>query len=157
MNIDVAPAAAADHARFRLMMHDYLVEMSAILGLVEPVTQYPRLDAYWSEPGAGWAYWLRADGHDAGFALVRRWEVEKRFEIAEFFVARPYRRSGVGLAAARIVIGGHPGRWRITQREANGAAVLFWRRVLCGFVAYEETRTVTDAVRREQRFEISPR
>ena len=56
---------------------------------------------------------------------------------------------------ARRLIARYPGAWRITQREANAGAIAFWHRVLDGFVAYEETITATDAVRREQRFLIS--
>ncbi len=73
-------------------------------------------------------------------------------QVAEFFVARPYRRSGIGRAAARRLIASRPGPWQITQRETNTAAIAFWHSVLDGFVTYDETTTHTDAVRREQRF-----
>jgi predicted acetyltransferase len=56
------------------------------------------------------------------------------------------------VAAARRLITRFPGRWRITQREGNAAAIAFWHRVLDGFVAYEELTTRTNAVRREQHF-----
>jgi len=89
----------------------------------------------------------------AGFALLCREGSAMR--LAEFFVARPHRRHGIGLASARRLIALYPGAWRITQREQNRTAIAFWHRVLDGFVGYEETTTETDAVRREQRFIVS--
>ena len=86
----------------------------------------------------------------AGFALLRR--DAAGMQIAEFFVTRFYRRRGVGVAGARRLIARFPGRWRITQREGNEAAIAFWQRVLDGFVVYEEMTTRTNAVRREQHF-----
>ena len=90
------------------------------------------------------------DDARAGFAFLRR--DEAGMQMAEFFVARQYRRHGVGLGAARRLIARFPGPWRITQRESNRPAIAFWHRVLDGFAAYDEVTTATDAVRREQRF-----
>ena len=144
----------ADAAGVFGLMADYLAEMSAILDVKPPLTMYPDLALYWSEPGQRWAYGLRAGEADVGFALVRRVPELDRFSMAEFFVARAHRRQGRGVAGARAVLLRHPGLWQITQREANAGAIAFWHRVLDGFVAYEEAATVTDVARREQRFAV---
>ena len=149
--IILEPADAAGVSR---LMADYLAEMSAILDVKPPLTAYPDLPLYWSEPGRRWVYALRAGEAEVGFALVRRVPELDRFSMAEFFVARAYRRQGRGIAAARAVLLRHPGLWRITQREANAGAIAFWHRVLDGFVRYEETATATDAARREQGFTV---
>jgi predicted acetyltransferase len=132
-------------------MRDYIAEMTTLTG-APGMAAYPFFDLYWTEPDHRWPYWIRADGSNVGFALVRRNADDGRFEIAEFFVAPIHRRRGIGLAAARRVISRYPGAWRIGQRELNANAIAFWHRVLDGFALYEETTTTTDAVRREQRF-----
>ena len=141
--IEEKPALAA-------LMRDYMAEMGQIIGVMD--REYPHFDLYWTEPDVRWPFWLRVEDANAGFALVRRDVRANCTEMTEFFVARQHRRRGVGLAAARLVIGRYPGRWRITQRENNVAAIAFWHRVLDGFVSYDETTTMTDAVRREQQF-----
>jgi predicted acetyltransferase len=49
--------------------------------------------------------------------------------MAEFFVARPYRREGVGRAAALEVLGARPGLWEIAVARRNAPALTFWRAV----------------------------
>ena len=88
---------------------------------------------------ARWPFWLCVDDARAGFALLRR--DAAGMQMAEFFVTRSCRRRGIGVGAARRLIARFPGRWRITQREGNAAAIAFWHRVLDGFVAYEELTT----------------
>ena len=68
---------------------------------------YAWLDAYREEPERH-AYVIRVDAHPAGFALVR---AEDPVQMAEFFVLRKYRRTGVGARAAREIIARRPGRW----------------------------------------------
>jgi predicted acetyltransferase len=135
------------------MMQDYIVEMAQFVPGVRAGQAYEHFDLYWSEPNSRWPFWLNIDDAKAGFALVRR--DKESMQIAEFFVARPYRREGIGVAAARRMIARYPGPWCITQRESNTIAIAFWHRVLDGFVNYEEARTETDAIRREQRFTFS--
>ena len=132
------------------MLQDYIAEMAQFVPDVQVGQAYPYLDLYWSDPGCRWPFWLKLDDTKVGLALVRR-DVAG-MQMAEFFVARQYRRHGVGLGAARRLIARFPGPWRITQRESNRPAVAFWHRVLDGFAAYDEVTTATDAVRREQHF-----
>jgi predicted acetyltransferase len=47
--------------------------------------------------------------------------------MAEFFVMRKYRRTGLGTEAARLVLGRFPGSWEVRQLEANVAGSNFWR------------------------------
>jgi predicted acetyltransferase len=140
----------ADKATLAAMLRDYIAEMATIIPGVDPEQPYAYFDLYWSEPNSRWPFWLVADGAKAGFALLAA--ATGTMRIAEFFVARPYRRQTIGKAAARRLIARHPGRWQITQREANTGGIAFWHRVLDGFVNYDEATTHTDAVRRQQVF-----
>ena len=49
--------------------------------------------------------------------------------MAEFFVARHYRREGVGRLAALQAIRPRPGRWEIAVARRNTGALAFWREV----------------------------
>jgi predicted acetyltransferase len=92
---------------------------------------YPFLDSYWTEADRE-PLLIRAEGKLAGFALVNAFAhsgLPIDFSVAEFFVARKYRRSGVGLAAATEIIRARPGQWEIAVARKNLAAQPFWRRV----------------------------
>jgi predicted acetyltransferase len=138
----------------REWLADYVIEMTAIIGLPPSDGRYPYFDLYWTEPDSRWPYWLMEDRTNAGFALIRRNHEAGRTEMAEFYVAPKFRHRGIGLGAARRLIKRYPGDWRITQRKANSGAIAFWHRVLDGFVAYREIITETDAVRSEQFFSV---
>jgi predicted acetyltransferase len=70
-----------------------------------------------------------------GFAMVRigqplavRTPVD--FSMAEFFIAREWRRRGVGQEAVRLIFDRFAGRWHIMEYLRNPGAVSFWRRVV---------------------------
>lgn len=91
------------------------------------------LERYWTEPGKE-ALLLRAAGKPVGFALVEASSpipggADRRY-IAAFFVARAYRRRGLGEAMAKELFRRHPGGWQVLEIRANPAAQAFWRRVI---------------------------
>jgi len=91
----------------------------------------PDLDSYWVEPDRE-AMLIRADGKLAGFALVNTFAhsgLPTDFSMAEFFVARKFRRLGIGQAAAVDIIRARPGQWDIAVTRRNDPAKPFWRRV----------------------------
>jgi predicted acetyltransferase len=93
--------------------------------------EYGYLDRYWSQPNYE-VMLIRADGRLAGFVMVNDHShsgLPLDFEIAEFFVARKHRRSGVGQAAARAVIGARAGLWELAVARRNTGAQHFWRKV----------------------------
>jgi predicted acetyltransferase len=94
---------------------------------------YP-LDPYWQDEGC-LPLLLRRDGRLVGFALLNRQshsgqEVERN--VAEFFVARKYRRSGVGTAAVHALFDRYPGLWETAVARRNVGALAFWRRAITG-------------------------
>ena len=97
-------------------------------GLFEP---FSLLDTYWSMPGHE-AMLIRADGHLAGFVLVNTESHSGEpvdFQVAEYFVARKHRRSGVGQMAALQMLNARPGLWELAVARRNVGAQVFWRRV----------------------------
>jgi predicted acetyltransferase len=93
---------------------------------------YPFIEDYWREDDR-WPLLIRVDGHLSGFALVNTYShqggrVERN--MAEFFVARKYRRGGVASEALRQILDRHPGRWEIAAVERNAGALEFWPRAI---------------------------
>jgi predicted acetyltransferase len=74
------------------------------------------------------------------------------YSMAEFFIARPWRRRGIGAQAVRLLLDRFTGQWLITEHLLNATAVKFWRRVVAAYTGskYQE-RIVNGEV--HQRFE----
>ncbi len=119
---------------FQFYVHDFAdfwVERQVELQADGRFPSYPPLAAYWAEPGAE-PFLIRVDGQLAGFVLIDRHSHSGRrvdFNMGEFFVVRPYRRTGVGRLAARQAIQGRPGQWEIAVARRNLPAQAFWRGV----------------------------
>lgn len=141
MKVEVRPAALADKPLIEGLFQFYAYDFSEL----EPAgsrefafdaegrfESYPYMGAYWSEPDR-WPLLIRVDGEAAGFALLNTHshhggQVERN--MGEFFVARKFRRGGVGGEAVRQILAQHSGRWEVAIAERNLAAQAFWPRAL---------------------------
>jgi predicted acetyltransferase len=97
------------------------------------------LDTYWSEAGR-MALLFRVEGNFAGFALVNQWSPSGAgvdHSVAEFFVMRKYRHSGIGRRAAHEILRCYPGIWEVNIAHYNGPAQEFWRRALANVPGYK--------------------
>jgi len=112
VSLDVA--TAADHTLLSNLLELYIHDLSRAFPNVEMGPDgrfgYRRLPLYWSEPARRFAFLIKCGGRVAGFVLVTRGspdspetEDENALDVAEFFVMRRYRRSGVGRRAAFLV------------------------------------------------------
>jgi predicted acetyltransferase len=130
--VAIRPATLADRPVIEQLLELYLYDMAEIYRFpigADGRYAYDRLDAFWQHP------YLLTSGQDlAGLALViDSCPISGRapcWFMAEFFVMRPYRRSGLGLAAARDLVAAHPGPWHIGVIEQNQPALAFWTRAL---------------------------
>jgi len=95
-------------------------------------TPYPYLDDYWKEVNSKFPYIIKMDGKYVGFVLVKLIESKnsKYFSIAEFFILKKYRRSGIGKAIALQTFNLHRGHWEVYQRDSNKPAQIFWKKVI---------------------------
>ena len=94
--------------------------------------EYPNLDSYWRDPDRI-ALLVRVNGRLAGFALLNAVSHSGRpadRNMAEFFIARKYRRSGIGTAAAQTIFTRFPGQWEAAVARQNTGALTFWRNAI---------------------------
>jgi predicted acetyltransferase len=81
------------------------------------------------------AFLIREDGAAAGFAWVGGGDFphkrsDRDWRLAEFFVAVPFRRRGIGRAAANGVLDALAGTWQLEVIDGNEPALALWRSVL---------------------------
>jgi predicted acetyltransferase len=136
--VELEPAGADRRATvenlFQFYVHDFTdfwTERRVELQEDGRFPPYPPLAAYWSEPGAE-PFLIRADGCIAGFVLIDGHShsgLPTQFNMGEFFVARHYRREGVGQEAALRAIQARPGQWELAVARRNTSAQAFWRRI----------------------------
>jgi len=177
--IEICPPNADDYAVARNLARFYIYDMSEHAGFefaddgmfvagaglgnywgIAPESPQDRWPPHWR----GFAHLLRANGHPAGFALVRQIaSAPALYDMGEFFIARKYRRKGAGASVATEMFRRYPGRWEVREMPSNIGAQAFWRRIIDAFTggAFEETREVFPAYRNNefivQRFDSTGR
>jgi len=134
-------ATASDAVLLSNLLELYIHDLSAVFSHVELDANgrfgYARLPLYFAEPGRRFAFIIRSGGRVAGFALAKRGSPAVSdpdvLDVAEFFVLRRYRRSGIGLQAALLLWNQLPGRWTVRVSEGNPDALDFWRDAVAAF------------------------
>jgi predicted acetyltransferase len=141
LDLDVSIALAHERAALENLMQLYIHDFSElwvgdanVQGDLRGDGRFPDypLDPYWREPEHV-PLLFRVSGHLVGFALLNRASHTNRVldrNMAEFFVARKHRRSGVGTWAAHTIFSRYPGLWETAVARRNAAALPFWRRVV---------------------------
>jgi predicted acetyltransferase len=134
-------ATSADATLLSNLLELYIHDLSAAFPNVELGPDgrfgYDKLPLYWSEPERRFPFLIRCDARVAGFALVTRGSPASDdpnvFDVAEFFILRRYRRSGVGRRAAFLLWNRFPSRWLVRVSEGNRGALPFWEDVIAEF------------------------
>lgn len=141
MNIKLLPAAQEHKEAIKNLIQFYIYDFSEYgnykveeNGLYAP---YPHLEDYWQAENHRFPYIIKKDEKYAGFVLVRLIESAERtyFSIAEFFVMRKYRRTGIGKAVAEQIFNLHRGQWQVYQMESNQPAQAFWHKVIAEYTS----------------------
>ncbi len=142
----MTPTTADEHDVLTALMQLYVYDFSEMLGLdVEDDGRYRGPSMEGRE-----AFLVRVDGKLAGFALIlgksRLTGEEGVRDLAELFVLRRFRRTGVGEKVARWLFDRYPSRWEVRQKQENAPAIAFWRRVIDRYTEgrYDE-ETLDDA------------
>jgi predicted acetyltransferase len=151
--VEIELGTVQDKTVFRNLMQLYLHDFSEHSGRdPDPhgLFEYGYLDYYWTPDGRAdgfMPFLVKVDGQLAGFVLKNRYSNlgldDTEHSIAEFFVMRKWRRTGVGRRAAFEVFDRFRGRWEVAQRRSNKDAQAFWRSVIEDYTSgdYEETNS----------------
>ena len=106
---------------------------------------YDKLPLYWSEPERRFPFLIRSRDRIVGFALVTRGSPASDnpddFDVAEFFIVRRHRRSGVGRRAAFLLWNRFAVRWVVRVSEGNRAGRDFWASTIASYASGEVVET----------------
>jgi len=98
---------------------------------------YEALPLYWKEPDRH-PFLVKVNGHWAGFVFVCKGSRvsgdEDIWDMAEFFIVRGHRRSGIGSVVSREIWKKFPGKWEVRVTDRNQSAKRFWAHAISGFV-----------------------
>jgi predicted acetyltransferase len=130
-------ATQAGAALLSNLLQLYIHDMSEIFAVeigAEGRFSYDKLPLYWSGDERHFPFLIRSGVRIAGFALVTRGspvtDNPEDLDLAEFFVLRRLRRSGVGRRAAVLLWDHVPGHWIVRVSEGNRGGLLFWEAVI---------------------------
>jgi predicted acetyltransferase len=148
--IEVLRAAAGDEPVLANLLELYAHDMSEAVDVqLQPDGRfgYPELPLYWREEGRI-PFLVKVDGHLAGFALIssgsRITGDPAVWDVTEFFVARGYRKRGIGAAAAHEIWRRVPGGWEVRVLERNRPAPAFWAAAISAFTGSGDERGMPD-------------
>jgi predicted acetyltransferase len=136
MQVDITQASRDDLPLLAALAELYVYDFTEFTG--EDPGDDGRFPSDWvarifEEPDH-YAFIARADGKLAGFALIRRGsefgDGTTPWNMAEFFIMRKHRRSGVGRTLAFAMFDRFRGPWQVHEIAKNAPAQAFWRRII---------------------------
>lgn len=152
--VTLHPVTRDQQAPLVNLLELYIHDMSELVPIqISPEGRfgYAWLPTYWAEPDRRFAYLIHGEEGLAGFVLVttgpqnapEEAEGPHFLEVAEFFIIRRWRRSGVGRAAVHKLWDAHPGRWVVHVSEANLGALAFWSKAVAAYAGAQFQEKVT--------------
>ena len=157
-DIEVAPATRSDQSVIANLFELYAYDFSEFYDLeLGPDGRfgYEPLPLYWSEAGRH-PFLVKIGGKLAGFVLVKQGSDISRnpaaWDLAEFFVARGFRRRGAGTRIAREIWKRFPGEWEVRVLEQNVGGNSFWPHAIQSFLG--EPVAPTNAEKDGERWKV---
>lgn len=155
--LKISNAARSEKSTFGRLLQLYLHDFSEFAGIEDPYGdvdhdgkfQYEQFDCYWVDPRRE-PLLFRLESQIVGFALVNDWTASGMatdYCMAEFFILRKYRRTGIGKSAAQEIIRRFPGTWEIPVADYNKPALHFWRSVVSSMTEYSIEEVAGDGER----------
>lgn len=129
METKVVPVKIDDRDVLKEMLYEYEKEM---LG-GEP-SEYKYLDLYWQKPNR-FPFFIKTDEKIVGFVLVNDYNllINKGKNIAEFYIRKEFRNSGIGKETSKQVFNLFPAKWEVRQIIENPQARNFWLKIISEF------------------------
>jgi predicted acetyltransferase len=146
--VTLTPAQPGDAVLLANLLELYIHDLSEVFD-VEPDGDgrfgYEWLPLYWSEPDKRFPFLIRAEDRVVGFVLVMRGspvsDDPNVLDVAEFFVLRRHRRSGVGRDAAFALWDRMRGSWIVRVLERNAGAARFWEETIRAYTRGRRERS----------------
>lgn len=146
--LDLQPAGANEAGVLANLLELYIHDLSEVFRLevdARGLYGYAKLPLYFSEPERRFPFLFRVGGKLAGFALINRGSPASDdpnvLDMAEFFVLRRHRRTGVGARAATLLWNRLRASWVVRVSAGNQGGRGFWTHTLAQYGAVvEETR-----------------
>jgi len=144
-NIRVVMASESDFTIIRNLVPYYVYDISEYTGWNCDVNGRwdgcEELPDYWEQTNHH-PYLITVNDDVAGFVLIRPLpgELERR-EIGDFFVARKFKRTGVGSRSAYLAMDNHPGKWAVRVLDDNSGALHFWSNAIHQYTGGVFTKT----------------
>ena len=143
IKVDVIPASQDQEPVLANLLELYVDDFSEFLDVkvgADGRFGYKNLSLYWKDPNRH-PFIVMADDHLAGFVFVARGSAISGsadvWDMAEFFITRSFRRSGVGTRAAHHIWRTLPGKWEVRVIGLNKSAKEFWARSIGDFLSQE--------------------
>jgi predicted acetyltransferase len=139
LGLQIVPATTADLGTLQNLFQFYAYDFSELWAgeergevLANGRFGVPDLEPFFERPN--WrGFLLKLAGAPAGFALINdepHSGLPTDHSVAEFFVVRKHRTTGVGREAAERIFRASPGKWEAAVMRKNVGAQAFWRRVV---------------------------
>lgn len=148
MNVKVIAAAPDQEPILANLIELYAHDFSEIADLqlnADGRFGYAPLPLYWQESNRH-PFLVTANDKLAGFALVKQGSEitgdEDVWDMAEFFIARGYRRHGAGKIVAHEIWRNFPGRWEVRVVEQNRGGLAFWNHAVASFTGAQVAASV---------------
>ena len=146
INVNLKKAELSDKRTLGNLLQFYIYDFSEFLGLDlndEGLFKKYLVDDYFINPEKS-AFLVQIDDKLAGFVLVSTETILTENQggkcIKEFFVARRYRRQGVGRAVARMTWDLYAGKWEMKVEPTNKPAQRFWEVAIRDYPNKQEFR-----------------
>ena len=116
-------------------LYEYIHELSEFDDTIQfdknnnPI--YKWFDSYWTDKDR-YPFFLLIDNQIAGFAFIRELELDK-YEIAEFYVCKQFRKDGNAIWFADNVINLFEGEFDFSAHNQNKRAINFWNKFVKKF------------------------
>jgi len=138
MNIEVVAVQRDEKEILRNLMEKYDYELSQYGG--DDVNKlglygFDYLDNYWQDGAKRWAFFIKANGNLAGFAMIISDyfyldDKQTDYVMSDFFVMYKYRNVGVGKFAANYLFDMFKGIWQLNTIDKNTSSITFWKKVV---------------------------
>jgi predicted acetyltransferase len=132
INIDIVQAQPSDKLKLHNLLQFYIYDFSEFLPFElneDGLYNQSILEDYFANPEKA-AYFILVNNTLAGFVLVsgetKLIENEGGRCIKEFFIAKRYRRRGIGKTVAKRIFTMYEGKWEVRVERTNEVARRFW-------------------------------